>query len=66
MSNYSRGRGLEYEVKKLFEDAGWSVIRGSSSKGKFADMKPDLIASKKRQNTKTVLMVLCQAKLTGK
>jgi Holliday junction resolvase len=65
-SNYHRGRALEYEIKHLFEAAGWSVVRGSSSKGKFADMKPDLVASRRmRSNKKYVLMVLAQCKLIG-
>lgn len=65
MSNYSRGRELEYEVKKLFEEAGWSIVRGSSSKGNFADMKPDLIATREtRDNKRTILLVLVQCKLT--
>lgn len=67
MSNYARGRKLEYEIKKLFEDNGWDVMRGSSSKGKFAGFKPDLIASRETNSTKReVWAVLLQCKLTGK
>lgn len=46
MTKYKQGVAVEYEVKKLFESAGWSVIRGAGSKGKWADFKPDLIATK--------------------
>lgn len=46
MTNYRHGVAVEYEVKKLFESAGWSVIRGAGSKGQWADFKPDLIATK--------------------
>lgn len=46
MTNYRQGVAVEYEVKKLFERAGWSVIRGAGSKGQWVDFKPDLIATK--------------------
>lgn len=71
MSNYIKGRGLEYEIKKLFEDAGYAVMRGSSSKGTFDTpegvVKPDLIATKATdQNTRTVQVILLQCKIKGK
>jgi len=47
LSNYSSGRSLEYELKALFEGAGWDVLRGSSSKGNVFGVKCDLIATKK-------------------
>lgn len=46
MTQYRQGVRLEYEVKALFEAAGWSVVRGAGSKGKWAEFKPDLIATK--------------------
>ena len=68
MSHYSRGRGLEYEIAALFRSAGYSIIRGSSSKGEFAlvnegvSFKADLIASKVGQDRRTIWMVLVQCK----
>ena len=63
MSNYTAGRGLEYELKALFESAGWSVLRGSSSKGEVLEFKADLVASKYTDQLKrTAYMVLVQAK----
>ena len=65
-TNYERGRSLEYEVKRLFEDAGWSVIRGSGSKGEVFGLKTDLVATKEtRGNKKTAAMVVIQCKLKG-
>ena len=63
MSNYHSGRGLEYELKALFESAGWSIMRGSSSKGEVLEFKADLVASKFTDKIKrTAYMVLVQAK----
>jgi len=79
-SAYARGYQLEREVRLLFEKDRYAVIRGSSSKGKFAVplivdcdhcgkmlnkcyfFKPDLIASKKGRDKRTVYIVLMQAK----
>jgi Holliday junction resolvase len=33
MSNYTRGRTKEYQVKKILEDRGLEVVRSASSKG---------------------------------
>ena len=66
-SKYHRGRNLEWEVRKLFEDAGWDVLRGAGSKGEVAGFPTDLIASKSSpRNDKTIYIVLMQAKLKGK
>lgn len=76
MSNYRRGRELEYEVKALFEAAGWCVVRGSSSKGTFVIpldqhprigqpygyFKPDLICTKASGDTRTIFLIAMQAK----
>lgn len=63
-SKYARGRDLEYEVKHLFESAGWSVIRGSGSKGTVFGEKTDLVATKTTPgNEKTAHMILVQCKL---
>lgn len=32
-SNYNKGRSFEYRVKKMYEAAGWFVIRAAGSKG---------------------------------
>lgn len=58
MSNYSKGRAFEYEIKKLLEDAGFDVIRGSSSKGRLAGIDCDLVASKFTDKTKYELAVV--------
>jgi len=63
MSNYAKGRSLEYEVIDLFEKAGWSVTRGSSSKGQVLDWKPDVVATRWTNTTKRqAWMVLIQCK----
>ncbi len=65
MTHYARGRALEYEVRTLFEQAGWSVIRGAGSKGSVDGMKADLVASKRgTKNLDTVYLVVMQAKRT--
>jgi len=33
MTNYTRGRALEYKVKKIMEDKGYFVIRSAGSHG---------------------------------
>jgi len=63
MSQYNRGRALEYDVRAMFERAGWSVIRGAGSKGEVDGMKADLVASKRgTKNVDTVYMVVFQCK----
>ena len=63
-SNYERGRNLEYEVRKLFTDAGWDVLRGSGSKGEVFGMKADLVATKHTSRSdKRAIMVVIQCKL---
>jgi len=62
MSRYARGRSLEYEIAALFRSAGYSIIRGSSSKGEVAGFKADLVASKVGQDKRTIFMVLLQCK----
>ena len=63
MSHYNRGRALEYDVRGLFETAGWSVIRGAGSKGEVDGMKADLVATKRgTKNVDTVYMVVFQCK----
>jgi len=65
VSHYSRGRALEYDIRTLFERAGWSVIRGAGSKGEVDGMKADLVATKRSsKNLDTVWMVAFQCKRT--
>jgi Holliday junction resolvase len=63
VSQYARGRALEYDVRTLFEKAGWSVVRGAGSKGEVDGMKADLVATKRgTKNVDTVYMVVFQCK----
>ena len=65
MSAYSDGARLEREIRKLFEDAGWQVVRSAGSKGKLAGMDCDLVASKTTDSIKReVGLVVMQAKRT--
>jgi Holliday junction resolvase len=62
MTNYRRGRNLEYEVAKLFKDAGWTVTRAAGSHSPF-----DLIAIKRtlQQQKEVWFTVLMQCKARG-
>ena len=67
MSTAAKGRAFEHEVRKLFEDAGYSVIRGAGSKGLFdtpeGTVKADLIASKRgTKNRYEVQIIALQCK----
>lgn len=63
MTNYRKGRALEYEVIDLFKQAGWSVIRGAGSKGEVDGMKVDIQVSKRgTKYLDTVYIALLQAK----
>lgn len=65
MSAYSDGARLEREIRKLFEAAGWDVVRGAGSKGKLAGYDCDLIASKRTDGMlRECGMVLMQTKRT--
>ena len=69
MSTASRGRALEHEIRELFREKGWSVVRGAGSKGEFADWKCDLVASRvTAENDRKVYLavVLAQCKLKGR
>ena len=70
MSTATRGRSLEHEVRHLFEQAGYAVIRGAASKGFFDSLdgtvKPDLVATKADRIKRTVNIILIQAKVRGK
>lgn len=59
--NYNRGRALEYEVVKIFKDAGYIAQRTAGSHSVF-----DVILAKKGQNTeKIVFVAFVQCKLKG-
>ena len=61
VSNYTKGRNFEHEVKHLFEANGYIVTRAASSKGPW-----DLVATKETpQNEKKVylLVVFAQCKV---
>jgi Holliday junction resolvase len=69
MSTASRGRAFEYEIRQLFERAGFSVMRGAASKGFFLREKVDLIASRETRDNKnvvTMIVVGIQCKAKGK
>ena len=70
MSNATRGRAFEHEIRHMFEEKGWSVIRGAASKGFFdsvdGPVKPDLVCSKYDRIKRTIQIILIQAKVRGK
>lgn len=67
MSNASRGRAFEHEVRTLLESQGYSVMRGAGSKGHFdspeGKVKADLIASKADRVKRTIQIILVQCKV---
>ena len=67
MNTARKGRAFEHEVRKIFEAAGFSVIRGAGSKGHFDTpegvVKADLIASKSLRNTYEVQIIAMQCKV---
>ena len=74
MANYAKGYQLECAIRKLFEENGWSSIRGAGSKGDIVceacpqcgasiAFKTDLLFTKSsRESTSEVHMVLTQMK----
>lgn len=70
MSNAVKGRAFEHEIRSLFEQAGYSVIRGAGSKGELLEEKVDLVCSKETRQNKftvflTVIGVQCKRKQTS-
>jgi Holliday junction resolvase len=67
VSRASKGRAYEHEVRALLESDGYSVTRGAGSKGEFDSpngiVKADLIATKMNRVTKTLQIILVQAKV---
>jgi hypothetical protein len=67
MSAASKGRAFEHQIRDLFREAGFSVIRGAGSKGYMLDEKVDLVATKLTPQNKfsvylTVVDVQCKVK----
>lgn len=59
MSTASKGRAFEHEIRQLFRDAGYSVVRGAGSKGELLEEKVDLVCTKTtRQNEYKVLLTI--------
>jgi Holliday junction resolvase len=46
MSTASKGRRFEHEIREMFRQAGFSVIRGAGSKGELLEEKVDLVVTK--------------------
>jgi len=67
MSSATKGRRFEHEIRELFRQAGFSVIRGAGSKGEMLQQKVDLVATKATNVSRfkvllTVVGVQCKAK----
>lgn len=60
MNNYTRGRRYEYEIKRLFEQDGYTITRASASKSPF-----DLVATKRTASgiRETWIVCLMQCKI---
>lgn len=60
MNTAAKGRSFEAEIRELFRNAGYSVIRGAASKGELFENKVDLVASRiTRENEfKTYLTIV--------
>jgi Holliday junction resolvase len=46
LSTATKGRRFEHEIRDLFRNAGFSVVRGAGSKGEMLEEKVDLVATK--------------------
>ena len=67
MSRATKGRAFEHEVREIFRQAGFSVIRGAASKGEMFEEKVDLVATKQTPQTNfkvllTVIGVQCKVR----
>ena len=64
MNTAEKGARLERSIIELLEKDGWSVMRGTASKGTVLDFKTDLLASKwTNTNKKQLWLVLIQCKV---
>lgn len=63
IKKYAKGRAIEYEVKRIFEENGWIVTRSAASKGPW-----DLVAVKITPKNKKVVYMVClmQVKSRGR
>jgi Holliday junction resolvase len=61
LSTATKGRAYEHEVRALFEQAGYSVVRGAGSKGECLKEKTDLVCTKETRQTqfKVILTIVC-------
>ena len=55
MTKYTKGRALEYKVKKLLEAQGWYVVRSAGSHG-----AADLIAFQCKGEGSMILAIQCK------
>ncbi|MFB3916092.1 MAG: hypothetical protein ACE14M_05150 [Terriglobales bacterium] len=65
MNTARKGRRLEHEIRQIFRDAGYSVMRGASSKGELCGCAVDLIATRLTKDTDYTVYVVglqCKAK----
>lgn len=67
MSTATKGRSFEHQIRQLFEQAGFSVIRGAGSKGELLEEKVDLVCSKETPQNKftcflTIVGVQCKCR----
>lgn len=65
VSKASKGRAFEHEVREIFENAGFCVVRGAGSKGFFLNEKVDLVCTRETLETKkkvflTIVGVQCK------
>lgn len=61
----NKGISFERQLKKLFEENGFSVMRGAASKGTVFNEKADLIATLETpSNTKKAYMLIVQCKVS--
>jgi Holliday junction resolvase len=49
MTNYRRGRDAEYDLKRIFEQNGWRVVRAAGSRGPI-----DLVAFNKHGRVRMI------------
>jgi len=67
MTTASKGRSFEHQIRKMFREHGFSVIRGAGSKGELLDEKVDLVATKLTKDNEykaflTIIGVQCKAR----
>jgi hypothetical protein len=65
MPTAAKGRRFEHEVRELFRQAGYSVIRGAGSKGELLEQKLDLGATKATRQNKFACYVTIWSAVQG-